>query len=660
MKKKIMCFFFAFVFVLSVFPFSAFASENNVEYTDLSTTTIDYDFFSVFGCAYSVDTYSYDKTKNELQFITAMESRGGTSNNFEIYFYVYNPSRKVIEVDSKSNKVNMAKYIDNIKDGDVTTNDFNNYRLTFVNSYADTIDTKGYTDGLILKFKVSDTFNCSNDARRFYRIVELELLEMDDVLGQNFPVNKEFIFANRNALAGRNYKFVSCTINDLSSVIVDAYHTFYRVNTEGINKYTDVYSVYFPVSNTLLKANGGEVREIKIEWVKYKTNNILVFDDTTVLSRFENWMYGNKPYYADFRYSLIYTDHESASFFDDYTYGYNVESMEEYFQCYSDGDVYDDKTDSFLAYWGYDYDDEDYIFPDFWSVSQSRYNLPLALALYSDDVTSYEKAVVSGEEIIDYFNNHHWSKNLYSSVKENSNVFKVKSPSTVMPIYEKSGFWSAFFCGGYYDTETGKSVEFDTFKKINLSHLKKMSAEEFSKEYLVDLDDVTCTNLECGECLTCRVNDPKYDDCTWYMLRYDTAEYNSYEALVLDNQQGTSHKAFVSNCSVINNFDVITLGLGDGTVDENGKEIINVFPVGHAPSQFAPDLWTPEETPTFDEYLKSSVDSFLEWLMETLVPILRIALIAITVLLIIKIVVPLIPKRIKVDNNRSDNKDEKK
>ena len=650
MKKKIMCFFFAFVFVLSVFPFSAFASENNVEYTDLSTTTIDYDFFSVFGCAYSVDTYSYDKTKNELQFITAMESRGGTSNNFEIYFYVYNPSRKVIEVDSKSNKVNMAKYIDNIKDGDVTTNDFNNYRLTFVNSYADTIDTKGYTDGLILKFKVSDTFNCSNDARRFYRIVELELLEMDDVLGQNFPVNKEFIFENRNALAGRNYKFVSCTINDLSSVIVDAYHTFYRVNTEGINKYTDVYSVYFPVSNTLLKANGGQVMEMKFEWEKYKTNNILVFDDTSVLSRFENWMYGNNPYNNNFRYSVVYST-VSAGLIDIYDYAYNSEAMIDYI-------MYEGQD--YIRVARYDYDDENWFSPDFTAPRLSSYDLKLALALYSDDVASYEKAVVSGEEILEYFKEHNWSNNLYSSYQKKSNVFKVTSPSTVIPTYEKSGFWSAFFCGGYYDTETGKSVEFDTFKKINLSHLKKMSAEEFSKEYLVDLDDVTCTNLECGECLTCRVNDPKYDDCTWYMLRYDTAEYCSYEALVLDNQEGTSHKAFVSNCSVINNFDVITLGLGDGTVDGNGKEIINVFPVGHAPSQFAPDLWTPEETLNLGEYVKSSVDSFLERLMETLVPILRIALIAITVLLIIKIVVPLIPKRIKVDNNRSDNKDEKK
>ena len=651
MKKKLLCIFFVLIFALSAFPLGVFASsDTSQEWRDLSSTSIEEDFEYVFGNKYSIKDFvdnseeDVEEDKRVLNLISIMQSYDSENNCTDLYLYIHNPYRKELYRKSDKNNLHLSVYNSN---NDKGKDDYFKAKIDLIGTYNDTSEDENLTNSLVLKYKVPNVNKgAPGGVTRIYNVVEFELFEKEKATAQAYLVGRTFEFS-LNEIEGR--KYVSCVDKELSVLETDAYHTFYRVNTEGINQYRDIQSVYFAIPNALIESFG-TLWSMKCVWDTYQTNNILATDSTLIESAFEDWMYGYNPYNSDLKYSVVYGDvaFDMLSF----QYGYNVEAMESY------------KSYDAVAGWDglrkYDYEEYDLI-GDFRAPFETNYDYPLSMVFVSDNLESHEEKIVDGQEILDYLNSHRvfkdgqfvFDESMISKTSSNEMTFKVYYSLDVGNVWEKCSGWSAFWSGIYYDVPTDEYVSLDVFQEIDMNDVNRLSIDEFSKKYYVDKNDFRCLSGKCGECLQCRVTDEEYKDCTWFLLRYDCTEYQSYSALVCDNKDGETHQAAVFNGGVVDNFDSIQITLRE--IKSNGDRVYNTFPIGRSPSQFAVDGWSPEKLEKADELLFGNKNPF-EWLEN----VLKIALIVLTVFVVIKIVLPLLPKRTKIKIQQERKREDEK
>ena len=645
--KKILCILFASLMLLSMFPLGVFATSSvvNNEWKDISKTSIEYDFEFVYGNEYNLEQYKEDK-KSDISLISVMQGYNKELNSCDLFLYVYNPSRKLITKSSEKNTLQLSVYNTNNKSGE---NDYYKEKLELIDYCGDTLENEFCTNALVLKFRLPGA--CDGEPgpiTQCYNLIDLELLNEDGNSVKNYVLGKTAKFT-RKAINEKEYQYLSCEIATLNVLETDVYHTYYRVNTEGINQYQDIQSVYFAIPNSLIKAYGN-LWSMHCKWNTHQTNNVLVTSDSALKQKFESWMYGYDPYSKDFDYSVVYGDIA----FDNsrFPFAYNAEKMEEYASFDS------------MAGWDdlrkYDYDDDNFL-GDFKAPINSYYDFPLTMVFKSDNVDSYEEKVVDGDEILQYIYAHKvfedgqwvWNKSLFSNSVSTETTFTVNRKPESLTVYEKCDGWSAFWASKYFDEETNESITVDTFVEIDMNDVTGMSKEEFSKKYLINEEDFRCPSSECGKCLQCRVVATKDDDSTWFMLRYDITDFQAYDALICDNKKGTTQKACLFNCGVINDFDTLSIGFKNIAAGEN--EVINTFPIGRAPSDFVVDGFTPEHTPKLPEIIKNKLGVSFDWLIFGL----KVALIVIAALIVIRVVAPLIPKRTKIKITQGKEKRKK-
>ena len=670
--KRILCVFFAVLMIASVFSLNIFAksNENSTEYVDMNKTSIHYDFEYIFASQYKVEEYRENTSAEGCQYICAMECLNKDTNKYDLYIYVYNPSRVVIEKNSDKNSILLANYYYTTK-GQEDENNYNKMALSFVSDYSDELSDEAHTNGLILKFKASNLLDYNKSLIRVYRAGDVELLEEKMFVPVSFIAGKELRFFNAAEHLNVNRDYIVTTVNDLLTVEVDAFHTYYRVNTESLNKYTDIQSVYFPVANGMLETYGN-LYSMDIVWDVYKTNNFIASKNVDATSYINNSIYGSMK---NDKYSVVYGDEQyvGASL---YTYSHFINLMRP-FQLYRhdrfrglEYDIvgrYDYGGDNgilgdFDVLFDHDFSDNsecvlDPVLVECPCQSRDLFDISLVGAFYSANVDSNEEKIVDGDTIVAFFNTHKYDNDgiIYRDVIENHTNFNVFNSKTSLDEYELSSKWKAFWKTYWTEVPSGNKIEFEPFMTIDTRDLTDLTAKEFSEKYLVDESGVKCDN-SCGECMTCRVNNKKYKDCTWYLLRFDVTEYQCYEALLLDNKTnfdgksqeylGEAEKAVVFNTSVIDIFDTISIGFKGAS--PTGAEVLSVFPIGRSPSQFASDAFSPEDTGKLFDGAKSAWEKFLDWMNDKLIPFLKIVAFAILVITVLRIVIPLLPRRIKV------------
>ena len=660
MKKKIICLFFAVLILLLSFPLGVFATDEQVinEWKNLGETSIEYDFEFVFAGRYKLVDFKEDKSNQTMSLISVMESRGGENNYPELYLYIYNPS--MIEIDKESSYNNLHLSVYNGAN-DTNENNYEKRQIELVQFYGDTLNKELSTNAIILKYRLPNVSTYSSSGTHCYNLVEFELLKTGGESAQNYIVAKKYSFTFKT-VEETNYTYVTCDEDDINVLQTDAYHTFYRVNSEGVNKYSDIQSVYFAVPNVLIESYGN-LWSMKCEWLAHHTKNALVTKDATMAARFEKWIHKD-TYSKEFDYSLVYGD---VSFYGSvYPFGYNVERMSEYHNTFNDSMV------GWRGGYAYDYDEIDPMGFDFSAPIESIYDYQLKLTFQSDNIDSYEEKIVDGEDILSYIYGHKivqdgelvWDDSLLRLTEICKETFVVNKTSSYVPnkinVFETCNGWSAFWNGLYYDTKTEETLTINTFQQIDIDDLRSLESTKFADKYFVNKEDVRCGGKNCGSCLECRVFDEKNKDCSWFLLRYDVTEFNSYDALICDNTNGTTEKACVFNCGVIEGFDIIDVTFED--IDEKGKSVYHTFPIGRAPTNFAVDAWSPENTPTIGELTQDNwFTRFIDWINKTLVPILKVVLIVISVLIVWRIVSPFIPQRqkIKIEQRKDKHKDEK-
>ena len=634
MKKKILCLAFVLILCLSVFPFSVFASENEFS-IDLTNTSIEDDFGKVFCGLLKPEEFVEKPMDDKVYYLISMEGCSSEGNNTELYFYVYNPSRKDIVKNSALNKLTLATYTGS---NDSSANSYSKYDAKLVATHGAKEKSENTTDALLLKYEVNLNKSYDITQDRYYRIAEVELLIEGDTNATAFVAGKEYKFFN-----GEN-GVVNCSSKDLTTLEMDAFHTFYRVDTEGVDRYTDIQSIYFPVSNELLKTFGG-MYALDLEWYKDTLNPALVVDSSIVRDEFQNNWISNR--YSSFKYSLMYERYcPSLDLIEFYRNGVNVSALSSYTWL----DWANPLKEKSYYYWN---NHKLPLYPDVGGPNVDS-DVTIGSVFYAHDVTTHEAVSIYGEEILSYINAQGDRASLYASkqLEATKQQFTVETIGNSYDKYVPRTGWLHNFAFWNWNTDkdSGEQVDVSVFETIVLSDLDKLSVKDFSNKYLVDINDVKCNTGKCENCINCRVNDDKYDDCTWFLLRYDTTFYQSYDAIVIDNETGNAGfnvegdlwkienapcNAFVFESQLIRDFDTVAVTFKDV---KDGVEVYSTFPILRSPTTFVADAWNPTKKPSFGNLFQDDKD--FDW--DKFLQILKIVVFVLVSLVLLRFILPIV------------------
>ncbi|MBQ8546174.1 MAG: hypothetical protein IJ437_04460 [Clostridia bacterium] len=639
-----MCLFFAFVLLLSVCPLYVFAIDTDSDYkevlniplenVDLSETSIEYDFSHIYAGSFKVEDYKANATKNAIELISCMEIRND-SDNIELFIYVYNPAKKTI-YNYESNTITFS----NEEGYDEDLKNYSKYSLEIIDVYGATKNTSTETNATILKYKVEGFEWDTNTGSRVYRLVETEFN-----VGSSNPVNYKI---------AKTYKFTTCedgmlviNVNDEETITLKANHTFYRVQTEKIGVYQDIESVYFAVDNELLNAYGS-MNSIDVCWRELVTKPILIVDDEDI---YDNLMYSegsNIPWIYGSGYSFggginkgtwiapgILSFAPSGWVPTTFKYGFNSDDIP-YSYFGGVGDFLKNSVTQIATYF-----DNFYITPNENKVENEIEKLYFLFYLEQGEMVSFE-------EILDFADTYNYGvadgtyeEDCFSSISELKEYrFDVEQTANVNRYTINNSLWEYWGNFFRYSTELAKSREFYNLENFYLPHVdeNKMSDVDLSERYLIDINDVP----------EFRKFVRNNADKSVFLLRYAIHETEIYEGALFDDDfidwdsgiNAIGHiqakcyacNSTVATTTIIDDFDVLDINFGSN----DGR--LYTFPVGRAPTDFAPDLEHAEKPS-----LVVVGDITTDDIFETITTILRIAIIAVVIYLLIQLFVSLSP-----------------
>ena len=606
MKKKILCLIFTLVLLCSCFPFSVFAEEKTatssasaeLTATDLSKTTIEYDFKYIYAGKLKLENYLENSSDKELHLISAMESKDA-SGNHELYIYIYNPSRQAIVKTSLYNTVNIAQ-------GDTT--DFSKKAIELITMTESANRDPSLIDSLVLKYRVK----IDKSESRIYKIADIEILKEGEALPKYFIGGMEYKFFESSG------GYTSCSSRDLSVVETETFHTYYRFEADGINEYNDLRAVYFPVPNAYLDMYGGHMAYIQASWELYDSNYIFITDDLELQKEFKS-VVGLGNYNSSFKYSLLYNQGHMLNtyefFHDFYFHAYMVESLKEYLSVEYD--------ENYLSYYKLPGKNEYIAAP-----LKTNSNIPISMSVYYPNASIVGSLAVYSDTYEEYFKDKCSLDSDYMTYKGSfDRTFYFESTSDSIPKYARCSWWEALLNDFQYYNKMSEDEKnaFYNFVKIDKSDILSLTDDELSKKYYVSMTDIAEFKQN--------ISSSDYSNYTWFLLRYDTTDYKVENAIAVNSSTGKIiGNSFLSRFDYVHNFDFITIAFGEA----DKPETYHVYPVGNSPTSAAVDTFVPEKPSIgFDDLLPE--DPYARF-FEFLEKLLTVVLLFFGIVIILKVI----------------------
>ncbi len=555
-----------------------------------------------------------------VKMLYFLEYGYGYDGLYSIYIYTYiplnNTSISNIIYDSPKNAITFG--FTDIEE-DVLRVDYHKLKISTkgINEDTDdkvwTLENKDKT-GVFVKWKVDlsdNDFILSNCAERYYCVSGVELHE------ERNPTATEFLVGNIYKCFNENGEDKVITSENLPTVSVDTYHTFYRTgvnrNDTSLNSgwQDQISSCYFSLPEYIGNVDTSYLSSIKAEFDYRYTTPILILDGDddgcllrTVAARFAETLHGSVDYsnnlyfYAnlDYEYStdsivfptshcysydfdLIYKlfnfgrflgDLPEDNFFEVYnrsfSYDYSFNNLGWFFpdsnlnNYIKDNKITEDyffDGDNLLNYY-YKYKDspkiKDYLFEQVSNSAENKYSLV---------------NVKYGKNILSYGENKDISKITFANLKQNSNGTFWENLGNAL-----STWWASLFSQRAYDIE-----EICPFEKVNYSDIYSLTDEELSNKYFVDINEISSFRTYCEE--------NKLINKEVWLFRYDASNYysNTVSCFYHDDSTQKTHTAtgFIARQPIYLGFDIIEFGF-----NQDGKEF--VIPAIHSPKDVFNDL----------------------------------------------------------------------
>ena len=288
-KAFLISFIFVLIFCTTVLPTYAAVIEGVQQ-----DTSIDFDNTDILEDLKDGLTDIEKLLSADISVISFMEycfsEVTDIKDKYGIYFYIYNPQQRQIEVDSTADRVLMAtKY-----DGNGNPTDWVYQDITCVD-WVDDPESEWYKK--LYKFKLTDASGfysaaLSNPDVRSYHVSGIELKIAGNQNATEYAVGMKYTWSGYANGCGKTMSAekLSVKTEPIDVIELNVHMTDWLTDSSALGAYyqNQVNSVYFAVDNSILEKYGQKLQRIEAEWWEYRLNPILVTNNSNLVSYFNN------------------------------------------------------------------------------------------------------------------------------------------------------------------------------------------------------------------------------------------------------------------------------------------------------------------------------------------------------------------------------------
>ncbi|MBE6531395.1 MAG: hypothetical protein E7679_04830 [Ruminococcaceae bacterium] len=277
--KRIICFFFAVVFIVMALPLSV-GAKTSMDATDVYSDLLG---MNVDFSKYKKNTE--DKIAKVLELLEYAYDANGNQNDYGLYVYVYNPSCEKINTNSQYNTIQLATETNS------GTTAYKKYRLIFL-SRNNGNGGSNDAENLFYKFKIdlpSSFASELNKVKRVYHVVDLELQYPNELNPRKTNMAMTFRYTGYQGYHGSSGAASSastlyCARDNLETIEVNLKPATWKTisSDKGMNYRYEVSSVYFSIPDYYFEKYGNMadpeykgLETVHGEWYEYRVNGLV-------------------------------------------------------------------------------------------------------------------------------------------------------------------------------------------------------------------------------------------------------------------------------------------------------------------------------------------------------------------------------------------------
>ena len=338
----------------------------------------------------------------QLIYFAEVGYRETTSEDYGIYFYIYNPEETAFNTAARNNTVNMAVSFNSEGEPD----GYANLSLTFIDRTDDHRYYKFRLTDSQRMYEYAKSYSEQRGSRR-YDIAGIQLLASGESLPHDYATPATYTYTGYAKGCGDDAfadSTLECTMTERKVIQFDDVQQTYYHYPQDTENFAEIKTVYFSIPNEVLDYYGG-IYSIQAEYYEYDLQPALVVESDNVYNEFEQhigetiprdndlgycfyvsetmergpgimnaafieWYYGN--YYDALlnnsnanseRYDKLVLLFNSPGSVDDYTVSRNalLEAMEAYTEEFGQGNAYGGFNDDLFQANSAGYDGATYI-----------------------------------------------------------------------------------------------------------------------------------------------------------------------------------------------------------------------------------------------------------------------------------------------------------
>ena len=480
---------------------------------------------------------------------------GSVSSDYGLYFYLYNPSRKVIIKDTEYDKVTMRSNID--KQGD----HYIPYKIKLVDTYNATEETETTTNALILKYKLEnyDDFVFTDTIKgRTYELSEVELLFQDEITAKSYKVGSKYTFNEVNG-----YTYAAFTNTEVVRIEKDNLEfAYYRTPDEGsTDNFHDLQTVFFTVPKEISEKYG-ELVGVSAIWEECLTKPVLFTNNSEIAIAFQDILGKDVP--SDFPYTFGYD-------FKENNIGYTSSSAVVYYGAFdyllNPNIDLGGKIVSFS------------LFETNWLENKYFNNLidKLYFAEYSEEVFVND-ILKSSNDMIKDLDKYKWSDEIFSNIDQSN--FDYDEPVHFDTVINKN--FVAYRNPNFWGRLIGINNKF--VDEIPYSNLSKVDTNLLSKDALFMKNYFISSKNDFSQIKDMYNDNVSKGRTDLYALHFTVTPYITHKVYFYDAEgKKIDTDSLVAQATAIRNFDFIDL-----TYEKDG--VITVLGVQGSPQNTIPDF----------------------------------------------------------------------
>ena len=554
---------------------------------DLKSSTIDGEKFSL--TKYAFNPFKETKVLSFVEYCYSFYQN--LQDNYGLYVYLYNPKGLNFDINNSLNSIELCY-------GSSENTNYQKYPLRFL-SYS----TEANYERLFYKFKVeltskqkSEILREVNSTERVYRISGIELVQKGETNATDFSVGTTYRYSGYSSGYGSNPNAgntLTCSSEESEILTLNVHPTTYRPSgTNGVSDYTQdsLHSVYFAVPNEIIKRYGA-MTAVHAMWKNAVLAPALVTGNESAYEAILTYLGKDmSTHNEDLDYMYLggwrMTTATGMGSVTTHSYGYAYNSKTTWPGNLTFHEYYGEEIKTLYAmyYTGGGVDSAD------------------SYTVSSKDILSKLKA--SKNQYGGVLVNGKYSEKMFSSYDEEFTDVNIHAEETFSLTSQKisKNWWDKLWnLKGNVATTTFDGIE--AIRAVTEEDFTGTQAEICKRLYISEADYSAFKSYY----------DENKSSSTIYLFRYQTSDYTSQEATLLEQGEflwqetweEVDSNAYFFQQTVNLDFDIIDVTFSNGSVDIVIPVVSNPIDVIHDATP--PVVTNPDEKADWLKYLKTLI-----------------------------------------------------